>query len=325
MMTITITWELICDIILLIEGVLGMFWASLFLIALLKHRLYRKSPLALLVGNASLAGLLFHCVVIIQSVHMIIGRPDLYCVLRGHLVHSFVGAVYHSICLQALHRLFVIVFANRRRLQNPKVLVTMTIVQWIFSLTFCLPKLNPYPMISDMCLGPFNRRYVFVHLAVAVYLLPLILLIIVYSLIIRYIKQNTSVYILQRLSIQHRLRREVTILRRIITPVVIMLVTGFPMVTFFVQGQLSLTPPFYAVRMGMISLTGGTALAMLMNIIFTDSVRQHLLCERCCLIPTRSKKTQILVTYQLDSASQSIPMISIKNCTTTVNNVDVTV
>jgi hypothetical protein len=99
------------------------------------------------------------------------------------------GAVYHSICLQALRRLFVTVLSNQPLLQNPKTLIIMTIVQWIFSLTFCLPKLNLYPMISDICLGPFHRRYVFIHLSIAVYLIPIILLVVIYSIIIRYIKK----------------------------------------------------------------------------------------------------------------------------------------
>ena len=313
MITITITWRLICDIILLIEGLLGLLWSLLFLIILLRYRSCRKSPLAFLVGNASLAGLLFHSVIVGQAIHMLIGRPELHCVLRGHLMHSFAGAVYHSICLQALHRLFVTVFSHRLLLQNPKILITMAIVQWTFSLTFCLPKLNPYPMISDMCLGPFHRRYVFIHLSVAVYLLPTILLIIIYSMILRYIKKNTSAYILQSLDTKHRLRREVSILRRIIIPVFIILLTGLPLASFFIQGQFSLNTPEYAVRIAMIFLTAGTALAMFMNLIFTDSVRQHLSNKKCFSISTKRQ----LAKYKQESMTLSSSITGIKKHTIT--------
>jgi hypothetical protein len=315
MVMITINWKFLCDLILLIEGILGILWSLLFIIILIQHRLYKKSPLALLVGNASLAGLLFHSIIFVQSFHMLIGHPESQCVLRGHLIHSFAGAVYHSICLQALHRLFVTVLSNRRRLQNRKVLLVMIIIQWTFSLTFCLPKLNPYPMISDICLGPFHRRYVFIHLAIAVYFLPIIFLIIIYSLIFRYIKEKTSPHILQSLSNKHRLHREVSILRRIIIPVVIMLVTGLPLASFFVQGQFSLKTPESAVRIGMIFLTAGTSLAMLMNLIFTDSVRERLLSHKYSLIPIKSRKKRRIAMYQLESTSQSISINEIKNYT----------
>ncbi|CAF2416389.1 unnamed protein product [Rotaria sp. Silwood2] len=146
------------------EEAFEVFWSSFLLIILIKHCLYRKSPLAFLVGNTSLAGLFFHSVIFFQGLFMVIEHSDVYCIRQGHLIHSFAGSVYHSICLQALHRLFVTVLSNQSQLQSPKFLITMTIIQWISSLTFCLPKLNPCP-ISDLCLGPFHGRYVFIHLS----------------------------------------------------------------------------------------------------------------------------------------------------------------
>lgn len=301
-----IIWQFICDIILLIEGLLGVFWALIYLIILLKHNTCRKSPMVLLVGNTSFAGLLFHTVVVCQAIYMLIDRPEVFCILRGHLIHAFVGAVYHSICLQALHRLFVIVFSSRSTLQCPKTLIIMVIIQWIFSLTFCLPKVNPYPMISDICLGPFHRRYVFIHLSIAVYLLPTTLLIIIYTTIFCYIRKKTSAYVLQSTSPKHRLHREVSILRRIIIPVFIMLLTGLPLAIFFIQGQFSLKTPEYAVRMAIIFLTAGTALAMLINLIFTDSIRQHLSYEKYFLIPVKVRIARQVLSYQQESISLSL-------------------
>jgi len=318
MVSIKINWKILCDSILLIEGILGIFWSLLFLIILFKHRLYLKSSLSLLVGNASLAGLLFHTVIFAQSFHMLIGYPNIQCIVRGHLIHAFAGSVYHSICVQALHRLFVTVYSNHPNLQSLKVLITISIIQWIFSLTFCLPTLNPYPMIDDICLGPFHRRYVFIHLSIAVYFLPIIFLIIIYSIILRYIRKNTSPYILQSLSNKHRLHREISILRRILIPVIIMLLSGLPLASFFVQGQFSFQTPEYSVRIGMIFLTGGTSLAMLMNIIFTDSVRQHLSPYKYFLIPNKLNKKSKIRQYQLEAASPSTSTNIIKNRTITI-------
>jgi hypothetical protein len=91
-----------------------------------------------------------------------------------------------------------------------------------------------------------------------------------------------------------------SILRRIIIPVFVMLITGLPISVFFIQGQLSLQTPVYAVRIGMIFFCGGTSLAMLMNLIFTDSIRKYLSSEKCFLLPVKSRKKSQLATYRLE-------------------------
>jgi hypothetical protein len=92
-----------------------------------------------------------------------------------------------------------------------------------------------------------------------------------------------------------------------------MVITGLPISVFFVQGQFSFQTPEYAVRIGMIFLCAGTSLAMLMNLIFTDSIRQHLSFKKCFLLPIKSRKKNQLSRYQLESASQLMSTDRIKN------------
>jgi len=84
-----------------------------------------------------------------------------------------------------------------------------------------------------------------------------------------------------------------------------LLFTELPLASFFVQDQYSLKTPEYSVRIGMIFLTAGISLAMLMNIIFTNSVRQHLSSYKYFLIPNRLHKKLKLRMYELEYASQS--------------------
>src|SRR5689334_7053916 len=93
-----------------------------------------------------------------------------------------------------------------------------------------------------------------------------------------------------------------------------MILTGLPISSFFVHGQFSSKTPEYAVRIGMIFLTAGTSLAMLMNLIFTDSNRQHLSPYKYFLLLTNPKKQKFSM-YQLEYASQSISNNRNKNNT----------
>ncbi|CAF5129648.1 unnamed protein product, partial [Rotaria sp. Silwood1] len=53
-----------------------------------------------------------------QAVYQLIGDAnDPLCSFRGFLLHGLSGLLYHTLCVQALHRLFVNVFATRRFLQ----------------------------------------------------------------------------------------------------------------------------------------------------------------------------------------------------------------
>jgi hypothetical protein len=97
-----------------------------------------------------------------------------------------------------------------------------------------------------------------------------------------------------------------------------MLLSGLPLASFFVQGQFSFQTPEYSVRIGMIFLTGGTSLAMLMNIIFTDSVRQHLSPYKYFLISNKLNKKSKIRQYQLEAASPSTSTHIIKNRTITI-------
>jgi hypothetical protein len=75
-------------------------------------------------------------------------------------------------------------------------------------------------------------------------------------------------------------------------------VTGLPLASFFIQGQFTLTTSDYAVRLAMIFLTAGTALAMLTNLIFTDSVRQHLSYKKFFIVSKKEAVRQPISMYQ---------------------------
>lgn len=70
---------------------------------------------------------------------MLSDTPDALCTFRGFLLHCSTGLFYHTLCIQALHRLFVTVYAQRRCLQSRCVIVSIVVTQWLISITFAIP------------------------------------------------------------------------------------------------------------------------------------------------------------------------------------------
>jgi hypothetical protein len=64
-----------------------------------------------------------------------------WCQIRSYLAHVCLCAVYYSFVLQAIFRLFRIVFFKHRILQSFGVCILAVIIQWIISFLFILPTL----------------------------------------------------------------------------------------------------------------------------------------------------------------------------------------
>lgn len=85
---------------------------------------------------------------------------DRLCVLRGYLLYTGTGLLYHTLCVHALHRLFVFVLRTRRYLQSKKVLGLIILAQWVISASFVVPivldgriRYNPISRICLVSLG----------------------------------------------------------------------------------------------------------------------------------------------------------------------------
>jgi uncharacterized membrane protein len=70
---------------------------------------------------------------------MLSDTADVLCVFRGFLLHCSAGLFYHTLCIQALYRLFVTVYAQRRTLQSSRVFLSIIVIQWLISIIFGIP------------------------------------------------------------------------------------------------------------------------------------------------------------------------------------------
>ena len=134
-------FETLSSILMIICSIFGILCAVLFILIICFNRQCHRLTV-LFVLNSTLAGLIANVTCICQAIYQLIDHSDdRLCPFRGFLLQTSTGMLYHTLCVQAFHRLFVTVYSTRRSLQTQQMTVIMVILQWIISSGFALPLL----------------------------------------------------------------------------------------------------------------------------------------------------------------------------------------
>ncbi len=132
-------FEILSSILMIICSIFGMSCGFMFIIIVATHHQCHTLTI-FLVLNSTVAGLIANITCISQAVYQLIDLGnDTLCAIRGLFLQAGTGVLYHTLCVQALHRLFVTVYSTRRYLQTVRFNIYMVVVQWVFSATFGLP------------------------------------------------------------------------------------------------------------------------------------------------------------------------------------------
>jgi hypothetical protein len=132
-------FETLSSILMVVCSIFGIICALIFIIIVATHRQCHTLTI-LLVLNSSIAGLIANVTCLSQAVYQLINLGNDYlCTIRGLFLQTSTGILYHTLCIQALHRLFVTVYSTRRYLHTIRFNISMVVIQWIFSATFGLP------------------------------------------------------------------------------------------------------------------------------------------------------------------------------------------
>ena len=120
-------------------NILGLICSLIFILIVISHQQCHTTTI-LLVLNSVVAGLISNTICGSQAMYQLISDgSDHLCVLRGYLLYTGTGLLYHTLCVQALHRLFVIVLRTQRYLQTKKAMGLIVLAQWTISASFVLP------------------------------------------------------------------------------------------------------------------------------------------------------------------------------------------
>ena len=132
-------FEILSSILMIVCSIFGIICALIFIIIVVTHRQCHTFTI-LLVLNSSVAGLIANVTCLSQAIYQLLDLGnDSLCAIRGLFLQITTGLFYHTLCVQALHRLFVTVYSTRRYLQTVRFNISMVVIQWIFSAAFGLP------------------------------------------------------------------------------------------------------------------------------------------------------------------------------------------
>ena len=133
--------EILSSLSMLICSIFGTLCAITFIVIVIHHREFWTTTI-LLAFNSAIAGLIINVASGSQALYQLNSDGnDALCVFRGFLLHAATGLLYQTLCVQTIYRLFVVVYATRRYLQSKQIIISITIIQWLISITFGIPTL----------------------------------------------------------------------------------------------------------------------------------------------------------------------------------------
>lgn len=124
---------------MIVSSIFGIICAFIFILIVITNN-QCHTIMVYLVLNSTIAGLIANITCFTQGIYQLLDLGhDYLCTIRGLLLQVTTGILYHTLCIQALHRLFVTVYSNRGYLQTKRSNICMITIQWMFSILFGLP------------------------------------------------------------------------------------------------------------------------------------------------------------------------------------------
>ncbi len=270
------------------ESIILVFCSSSFLISLITLILIyiRVRPLIsnvpiLLTCNTyiTLIGSSFMTLIVMAygvygNLHPSISFDDYYCQLRSYVNYVFISAFFYSCALQAIFRLFRVVFPKHKILQSHRVFTITVIIQWVIAILYILAYLllgdfEYHSDISSCWLSFKDIRSLSISMAF-VYGSPLIVMGLVYFCIIRYIRQTAQTEQVR----QNSNKRDLLIVKRIIILVLIAMGIGIPTAFLLIIYMITNYLPSLAYHIQALSLTTGLVLESIALGYITPQVRE---------------------------------------------------
>jgi hypothetical protein len=158
--------------------------------------------------------------------------------------------------------------------QSRRFQVCLIIITWLFGLlaflTFLFTGDIKYNIENQICQAPLRLSFIIIYITFIVYIIPNLILNVVYLKLIRYVRQMsqrvTSVNILSRAE------RELKMVRNIVTISTILVILGFPYAIFILMSFFTSIPKYHF-RVAFIFIDISTTAVMIALFKITDPVR----------------------------------------------------
>ena len=264
-----------------------------------RHRCFIFTTL--LTCNTALATLLFSATNLAATTYMLlwdkqaVPAVDSLCPIRAYFHHSTIACIHHSFVLQAIEKyckIKGITFLHSRRRK-----ICFVLAQWILDFTFGLPVLltgNMTKVISDnLCLVSFFRLDLIFYLAGVTFLLSDITISVIYHSLVRHVYQASSKV---HATHQTQMRRQLTIVRRIVFLNFQLALVGIPVLIFIILNTINLNLlPYKGMRVVLMIMNLPLSPMLVILFWFTPELRQSLIKHRNQVQPfysTRIRRVQ---------------------------------
>ncbi len=215
--------------IIFIVAVFISIFLCLFIILLIIFTKTLHSPVNLLLCNTSLAIILYFIISLIKT-SLFYNESTLshwWCRILAYIDSVFLSMIYYSFVIQALSRLFFIVFHRHRHLLEYKFHIILIISQILISFLISLSILVTEDVVfrpSLICWVPTTKIIHIIYLSISTYLAPFFIIIIVYGII--YCRVIRSSTIIRQSS--HVNKRDIELIKNILILSVIFIIAGVP-------------------------------------------------------------------------------------------------
>lgn len=197
-----------------------------------------------------------------------------WCRWRIYLVHVCFCSLYYSFVLQAVFRLFRIVFYRFKVLQSFGVCLLSVVIQWILSFLFILPNLLlddfRYQASEFNCWIAFDNVRGLILVTLTIFNNPLSIIFTIYTQIIRYTRRQA--HLQQRR--QNANQRDLAVLKRIVILVFIIVIIGLPTLVVIIVYLITNRIIPYAYHIQGLCIALGVLVASISLVFLTPQLQQ---------------------------------------------------
>lgn len=272
----------ILDIIILAAYSLAILISITILVLICIHCRPLTSDISIVLTFNTYLAVIFCSIFLLQlfanslygHLHPTVSLDSDWCYIRGYFAFAFFCAIYWSYVLQAIFRLFRVVFYREKRLQSFKLFLFMIIAQWLLAFIIFLLYylLNVFAYIPSMyhCQVPFTNIFGFLSMLICLYILPMSIVFIIYIYIVKYIRRTAQTQ-------QHRKsanQRDALVLKRILLLVLALLTLGIPTLCVMIIYWFTHYLVPFAYHMQGLGVSCGLTVQAIVMVLITPQIRK---------------------------------------------------
>ena len=203
-----------------------------------------------------------------------------WCFIRSYFAHVCFCVFYNSFVLQAIFRLFRVVFHQKRILQSSGSFSLVIFLQWAISFILISSHLFSHdfqyqPSDYNCWISFKNLRGMFLAI-LTIYTSPILLTIIIYTYILHYIRGKVNIQKKQR----RANKRDLIILKRIVILLLFLIMIGIPTLSVLLIYIITNYLTSFAYDIQAINISLGLVITSITLIFITPKIRMIFRCKK---------------------------------------------